>query len=121
MRESRIRHKEDQIEVQREIMRHCVHMQKINHPNYPYIRKVVISIYRITITNLLIQRGSSGIMKEIKNYEDEMRALSSDVYNGVGEIKGKFGMLVRLMRRTDYLAYWIVGLIPDSIKTSIIP
>lgn len=115
-KESKIKHKTDQIEVLKELMTFCSYAQKKDCPNYGYIKKVVTMIYMITIKILLIQPVSLAVLREIRIFESEMKKLSEDVYYETERLKGKYPLFLRWMRKTNYFAYWFWGCVPECFK-----
>lgn len=115
-KESRIKHKDDQVEVQRQLMHFCARDEIRSHPNYAYIKKVVNNIYMITMKTLLIQPVCKATQQEIIDFEIEMKALSDDIFSEDKKGSGKLGFFLHWMRKTNYHIYWILKFIPENLK-----
>ena len=115
-KESMIKHKNEQVEVLRQLMLFCAAIKEKNHPNYLYIKKAVSTIYIITIKFLLIQPVSKSVQREIKDFETEMKAISEDIFNEAEKTPGKVGFLLNWLRKTNYHIYWLLKFIPEDVK-----
>lgn len=115
-KESRIKHKNEQVEVLRQLMLFCSSIKEKNHPNYTYIKNVVSMIYLITMKILLSQPVSVNVQREIRDFETEMKTLSEDIFNEAEKTPSKVGFLLHWLRKTNYHTYWFLKFIPESVK-----
>ena len=88
---------------------------QMNNPNYPIIRKRVSEYHAGTVHFMLLLPICRKSLREIKDLDKRIRAVSEDVYR-FAEHAGHTGALLRLMRRTAYVPYWGMLFLQGMLK-----
>lgn len=115
-KESRIKHRGDMVEILKILGTFCAKLKEENHPNYVYITKIATLLYLNALKSLLIQNPSNAVRHKIIEFEDEIKALSFDVYRNAATDPNRTGRFLYWMRKTGYYSYWLIGLIPERLK-----
>ena len=82
--------------------------------NSRYLKARVTLYYCAAIKILLLCPISKKSLEELLNYEREIHLLSIDIYKNAVHF-GKMGKLIFLMRKSNYLIYWLLKLIPGGL------
>ena len=113
--DSRKRHVGDSKVVLKGLCKFCKSQQLINNENYIYILNRVRRYYIWTLRNIILL----GINKTTKNifiqYENEIKEISSDVYELALSCKKKqpkFVFMMKILRATKYKLFMLLKLYP---------
>lgn len=90
--------------------------QKTN-PNYKCILMQAARVYKYSIKSLMLAPISKENLIYLKKYEEEIRNCSKDVYQTATKV-GRVGPFLWIMRRTRYLPYWFLKIIPGGVPNS---
>ena len=112
-RQSIAKHCPEMIRLDVRLAEYCA--GQINNPNYPLIRKRVSEYHAGTVHFMLLLPVCRKSLRQIKDLDKTIRALSGDVYR-FSENAGHTGTLLRLMRRTAYLPYWGMVFFQSRLK-----
>ena len=108
--ESRIKHIDEYLQVTKEI---C--MCSVGHPSNKYVLLKAAYAYKVTIRALLLLPASNDNKIRIKDYENEIRIISENVYKKSASLKTKMGCIITLLRFSNYWAYWIFAKLPKKM------
>lgn len=97
------KHYREMIGLDIRLAEYCAGQKK--NPNYPIIRKRISEYHAGTVHFMLLLPVCRKSLKEIRELDERIRAISADVYR-FSENAGHTGRLLRIMRRTGYLPYW---------------
>ena len=111
-RESRIKHIDEYLLVTKIVCRHYAE-DKREHKEYILLRAAYT--YKVCIRALLLLPRSKDNLLKLKQYEEEIKNTSEDVYQKSAATKTKMGRVITVLRKTNYLAYWILSFLPKSI------
>lgn len=114
-RESRIKHSQDQIDSVAFLCQYYSEHQEEQRKSNPYIRLRLTRYYLKVLKTFLLKPYSKESLQEIKEFESTVAKVSSTVYRDVLH-EGKMGLFIRLMRLSDYLAYWMLKFLGIKIK-----
>ena len=112
-RTSKIQHADDEKCIAKLLCTFYETESKRNGFNSNYILSCAVDKYRVGVKAVLLAPASHNTLEKVKNYEREVGSLSSQVYN-LAEKYGKLGLFLWLCRRTNYVAYWLLKLIPGG-------
>ena len=102
-KQSIARHYQDMVDLDVRLAAYCASQEK--NSNYPIIRKRISEYHAGTVHFMLLMPICRKSLKEIKELDKKIRAISEDIYR-FSENAGHTGTLLRIMRRTGYLPYW---------------
>lgn len=114
-RESIMKHYPEMIDNDLRLAAYCAEQE--TNLNYPIIRKRVSEYHAGTIHFMLLMPICRSSLREIKELDQKVRAVSRDVYH-FSENAGHTGLLLRIMRRTAYLPYWGMVFFQKMLKFS---
>ncbi|MDG2943169.1 glycosyltransferase family 2 protein [Exercitatus varius] len=83
---------------------------KDNH----YIQMRVSYYYLAAIRSILLLPITAKTLMLLKNYERKIYSISPSIYNQV-EVLGKFGILIKFLRKSKYLLFWCLKLVPRGM------
>ncbi|MXP76804.1 glycosyltransferase [Lachnospiraceae bacterium WCA-9-b2] len=107
--ESRIRHKDEMLRICRKTYEFCETQR--NSENYRYILRRVARFHVIAIQTYLLLPLSDHNRRTIKRYDQKIRREFPDIYKGAARCQ-KMGIFVSMMRKTNYMAYWLLKIYP---------
>lgn len=82
--------------------------------NCGFILQRAASLHKGSIKTILLMPINGQNLQKLKEHERRVREISSDVYKEAA--KGtEMGMMLKLLRETRYLTYWLIKLIPGGI------
>ncbi len=87
--------------------------------NRVYITRRIAGCYLMTVKILLLDKICAENLRKIRQLEANCRENSRAVYD-MAEHVGKVGMLLRILRKTRYLPYWLLRLIPGGMPNTIL-
>lgn len=84
--------------------------------NYRYLVERTAGTYIITLKVLVMGSPGKQTLKEIRQLESEISEISEEVFDSVVHIQGKLPKLIYIMRKTNYLTYWVLELLMPVVK-----
>lgn len=112
-RDSIIRHADDEKKLAKMLCTYYVAHKSCDGINIEIIKRYTAGKYRAGIKTILLAPVCKETLQRLKVYETEIGSLSSEIYE-IAEKDGKLGLFLWLCRRTNYLAYWLLKLIPGG-------
>ena len=115
-REARIRHRQD---AQDNCARLCAFYQENVRSgravkNKAYLKRRITKYCTGTVRTLLLCGITKETLGEVIAFEKRIQSISPEIYENVAEC-GKAGRFIKLMRKTDYHAFWLLRLAPGGI------
>ena len=108
---SRIKHAEEMLKICNDIfMLYSEHQ----NDNNQYLLSRVVRYYIVALRTMLLYPINSDNLKKLKEFEYKAKKNYPDIYHAA-ENTSMMGRLVTLLRKTQYMAYWAVALVPDSL------
>ena len=114
-RESRIKHAQDMLDSVVFLCQYYSEHQQEQRSTYPYIRLRLTRYYLKAIKTLLLKPYTKESLHELKELETTIAKVTPVVYRDVLH-EGKMGIFIRIMRWTNYSAYWMLKLFGIKIK-----
>lgn len=108
---SKVKHINNELDVCEDIVKFCA-SQKLNK-NYKYILYRSATYYRNTYMALLLLPICKNSMIRIKKYEEKICNISPEIIEKASNI-GKKGLLIKLIRKSKYILYWLLVLVPKE-------
>lgn len=112
-RSSRVKHKSDYKKISLIDCGHYERLKSLNAENLQYIRLRAASGCTGAIISILASPVNSDSLRELKEFDRKIREISEDVFYEEEQL-GKVGKLMKLLRRTGYLPYWFLKLVPGG-------
>lgn len=81
--------------------------------NY-YIQMRVSYYYLAAVRSILLLPITGQTLALLKDYEHKIHNISPNIYSQI-EVLGKFGTLIRLLRKSKYLLFWCLKLVPGGM------
>lgn len=108
---SRIKHADEMLSVCNQIFNfYKEHKTEGNM----YLFSRVSRYYIVAIRTILLFPKNKTNLKKLKNYEQTAKEQFPEIYRNAVN-KSAMGLLIRILRSTNYLFYWGIQLIPDSL------
>lgn len=109
--ESRKRNLRDYLEICEQLCGFC-REQRANK-NYQYILRRTSRYCFSAIKSILLNPINENTLEIYKSFESMVQATCPDVEKYIFEVMtGKYVNLIKLIRKTHYAAYWLLGLVP---------
>ena len=112
-RVSRIKHASEMFKVCEILYSFYDQYKEANGKPKEYVLSRISRYYANAIRTFLIMPVSRETQKKLIEYENNNKKNHPEIYNAV-ENSNDMGKLIRVMRRSGYLAYWATKLIPKS-------
>ena len=116
-KEARLKHFDDQVSVCDRLFKFAESDQVKESKNCDFIVYRGSGAYRTLLLTLLLLPKETETLKKIIKYEKRYRNLSYAAFKKVADI-GKFGMLLKLLRRTRYRTYDLIKDTMDFVDYS---
>lgn len=113
-RQSQIKHIQNNIDVVERMCAFYNDEKAQQNINIDYLLLRTAGSYSRCVKIYLLMPVSRDILNKIKAYEKRTREEYPDIYFNV-RLGGKTGKLLALMRKTGYLPYWLLKLIPGGV------
>lgn len=113
-REQRIKHLEDALENAKDLCAFCEQMRQNKNENIKYIMRRVELIYINAARTILLQPVCNFTKKQLIEFDDEIKNICLDVYTEALRFNSKTALFLRLLKETDYAAYWLLKLLPGG-------
>lgn len=112
-RESRIKNVKNYLNICNIICDYCGKINASPEKN-KYVFRRAVSDYRLGIKTALLCPNKKENLAMIKEYESRNKQKNNKVFTAAGKTTSKTGKLICFMRKTKYLGYWGLALIPKS-------
>ena len=110
-KEARIRHTRETLVICEDIVRFCA--DKKDNRNYGYLSSRAAGICTRAAKTLLLRPVSRKNLSLLKKFDRRIRKISPDIYRKQYR-EGKSGLLVMLLHKTGYTAYWALKFLPGG-------
>lgn len=114
-RENRTAHIAERMSINRQLCSFYEVQKSMHNENLFILLSQIALIHRAIIKCLLLCPICGQNWNQLKQYDREIRLLSADVYKNAINYS-KTGWFLRLLRKTLYLPYWLLLLIPDQLS-----
>lgn len=82
--------------------------------NLEYIaRRIGGDSYQFALNTLLLLPVSRESLHKIKNFDKRIRSISVDIFRA-SEQYGRWKIVVKMLRKTGYIFYWLLGVMPEG-------
>ena len=115
-RESRMKHVDDALMNCYELCEFYNEMKKSNNQNLEYFHKRIAKYVWLGFHTILLFPIENRIREKLKEFDSKIMIKCSDIAKEIGYMHGVWGVHIRLCRKTNYWAYWLIGLIPGGVK-----
>lgn len=89
------------------------HLISKNTPNKSYLLRVCGITGRTAFRYLYRCGINKATLQKLRKFDTEMKEISPEIYTVIeGKDFGNSGILIKSMRRTRYLAFWLLKLVP---------
>lgn len=113
-KESRIKHLEDTKKICLDLIEFCRQLAEEKNRNYEYISYRVAGVCCRGLKTVLLKPVNEDNRQELIELDKKILNGSQDVYMKM-MLMGKSGRLVKWLRRTAYLLYWGLKLLPNGL------
>ena len=115
-RESRIKHCSDSVEVNKALIRFYESDQNAKECTASEYIVRRISMYSIEVLRtFMLGEVSRENCKKVRDYDNYVKRESPDIYTACCELKFKMSKLLCLMRKTNYIVYYLLALVPGGM------
>lgn len=115
-RESRIKHADEALLNCYELCEFYNEMKKSGNPNMLYFLNRISKYAWLGFRTILLFPMSKEIRGKLKKFDENLIKMCPDIAERIGKMCGIWGVHIRMCRKTNYMAYWLIRLIPGGIK-----
>lgn len=113
-RDSRMRHKQEMLNICRELCKFSEAQREKNAINYQYILYKASGYHLTAYRTIILGPVCVKTLKELKKYEKECKDISRSVYKYSARMRVTSSRVLRVLRITGYTAYWLLKLLPGG-------
>lgn len=115
-RESRIKHIDEALQNCYELAEFYERKKKEKNPNLGYFKVRISQYLWMGFHTILLLPVTKEGKSKAKEYDKKIQSISLELSKEITKMKGVWGKHIYLCRKTNYLAYWLVKLIPGGVK-----
>ncbi len=109
---SRIKHTDEMLRICRDLSVFAENSKEKDCYSYVLSRSAVYHIS--ALKTIMLDKPGKANRQKLIDYDRKVRNIAPSVYERSGK-QGKWGKVIFLMRVTNYLAYWLIKLLPGGI------
>lgn len=113
-REARIKHLNDTKKISKDLMLYGVNLKESGNDNYNYISYRVAGVCARAARTILLKAVNATNLIELKEFDREVAFISQDIFDKQS-VMGKTGRFLYFVRKSHYLLYWGIKLIPGGL------
>lgn len=113
-RDSRMGHKQEMLDICRELCKFSEEQRKSNAINYQYILHKAAGYHLTAYRTIILGPVCVKTLKELKRYEKECRDIARNVYKYSVRMRVTSSRVLRVFRITGYAAYWLLKFLPGG-------